>query len=270
MRPGIRCWEKVVNVAQPEVVVPGAELDAPRHWLGSTPLLDLDDPKLRLRVRSLTQLCKSDREKAVSVYRFVKRLPVAKPMRMRLCTARQVLDAGRGDAKAKATLAVAMLRIAGIPARIRWIVLRGEVLRGLTSAMPEVNRPVLEMWLDGDWQQTDTYIYDADTMAAARQLLKTRDWAWGFGIHVTGRMLWDGLGSAFMASTPDADNPMFVRDLGCYHDPAAYMASPAYRSGDNPLLRRLRWRLLGPWIDRAWRALREQPQHPGTPSRKPS
>jgi hypothetical protein len=260
----------VVDVAQPEVVLPGAEADAPRLWLGSTPLLDLDDPKLRLRVHSLTQLCKNDREKAVSLYRFVKRLPVAKPFRMRLPTARQVLDAGRGDARSKATLAVAMLRTAGIPARIRWITLRGEVLRGLTTAMPEVNRPLLEVWLEGAWQQTDTYIYDADTMAAARQLLRDRDWAWGFGIHVAGRMLWDGSGNAFMGCAPDAGDAMFVRDLGCFHDPAAFMASTAYRGGCNPLVRRLRWRLLAPLIDRGWRALREQAPPPVTPSRKPT
>ena len=255
-------------MAQPEAVFPGAEADAPRHWLGSTRLLDLDDPKLRLRVRSLTQLCKNDREKAISIYRFVKRLPVAKPFRLSTPTARQVLDAGRGDAKAKATLAVAMLRIAGIPARIRWLALRGEILRGLTSAMPEIHRPVLELWLDGAWQRTDTYIYDADTMAAARQLLKDRDWQWGFGIHIEGRMLWDGLGSAFMAGPLDGANPMFIRDLGCYHDPVAFRHSPAFRGGANPLVRRLRWSLLGPLIDRAWRALREQPPHAGTPTRK--
>jgi hypothetical protein len=228
--------------------------------LVSTPLLDLGDPKLRLRVHSLTQLCKSEREKALAIYGFVKRMPAVKPLRIRLASARQVLDAGRGDAKGKATLAVAMLRIAGIPARVRWITLRGEVLRGLTSAVRQVNRPVLEIWLDGAWQQTDTYIYDAATMASARQILKDRGWEWGFGVHVEGRMLWDAQGSAFMGAPPERANPMFVRDLGCFHDPACYMASAAYRGEHNPLVRRLQWSLMAPLIDRAWRALRE----PGT------
>jgi hypothetical protein len=250
--------------------VHGGETDHPRHWLVSTPLLDLDDPKLRLRVRSLTQLCSSQRDKALAIYRYVKRMPVVKPFRLRPATARQVLSAGRGDAKRKAPLPVAMLRIAGIPARIRWIALRGEILRGLTSAVHQVNRPVLEVWLDGAWQQTDTYIYDAATMASARQILKDRGWEWGFGIHVDGRMLWDAQGSMFMGHAPDAANPMFVRDLGCYHDPACYMASPAFRGEHNPLARRLQWSLLAPLIDRAWRELRAPAAHPGTPSRNPS
>lgn len=260
---------EVFNVAPSAEFLPGAG-KLPQPWLGSTPLLDLDDPKLRLRVRALTQLCKSEREKAVALYRYVKRMPAVKPMRLRPPTARQVLAAGRGDAGSKATLAVAMLRIAGIPARIRWIALRGEILQGLTSAMRETHRPVLEICLDGLWQQTDTYIYDADTMAAARQLLKDRALEWGFGIHVDGRMLWDGLGSAFMFGQLDASNPMFVCDLGCYDDPAAFIASPAYRGGHNPLSRRLLWSLQAPLIDRGWRALREQPPQSGTPSRKTS
>lgn len=251
---------------QPAVVAQGGEADHPRHWLKSTPLLDLGDPKLRLRVQSLTQLCTSERDKALAIYCFVKRMPVVKSLRMRPLTARQVLSAGRGDAKRKATLAVAMLRIAGIPARIRWIALRGGILRGLTSAVHQVNRPLLEVWLDGGWQQTDTYIYDAATMASARQILKDRGWEWGFGIHVDGRMLWEAHGSTFMGHAPHAGNPMFVSDLGCYHDPACYMASPGYRGQHNPLSRRLQWSLMAPLIDRAWRALRQPAPPCGAPS----
>jgi transglutaminase-like putative cysteine protease len=165
MRAGIR-WEKVVPVKQPAELLPAGGCRPSAPLARSTPLLDLEDPKLRLRVRALTQLCKSERDKALAVYRFVKRLPVCTPFKARLHTARQVLDAGRGDAPDKATLLVAMLRAAGIPARIRCITLDGRILRGLTSAVRQANRPVLEMWLPGEWQQTDTYIYDADTMAA--------------------------------------------------------------------------------------------------------
>jgi hypothetical protein len=269
MRAGHR-WEKVVPVKQPAEVLPQADAAQPRHWLGSTSLLDLEDPKLRLRVRALTQLCKSERDKALALYRFVKRMPVSRPFKARLHTARQVLDAGRGDAPDKATLLVAMLRAAGIPARIRCITLDGRILRGVTSALREANRPVLEMWLDGGWEQTDTYIYDADTMAAARQRLKDLGWEWGYGIHVEGRMLWQAQGSAFVGGAPDASNPMFVRDSGCFHDPLHYVSSPAYRRRYNPLVRLIRWNVLAPFMDRAWRTLREQPTPPGGPSSKTS
>src|SRR4051812_26038132 len=75
--------------------------DHPRHWLGSTPLLDLEDPKLRMRVHALTQLCKNEREKVLTLYAFVKRIPFASPFKMRLHTAREALQQEHGDAADK-------------------------------------------------------------------------------------------------------------------------------------------------------------------------
>ena len=40
--------------------------DDPGGWLGNAGLLDLEDPKLRLRAHALTQLCKTEREKALA------------------------------------------------------------------------------------------------------------------------------------------------------------------------------------------------------------
>ena len=42
--------------------------DDPQLWLRPSALLDLEDPKLRLRVHALTQLCKNEREKALAIY----------------------------------------------------------------------------------------------------------------------------------------------------------------------------------------------------------
>ena len=48
--------------------------------LASTELLDLEDTRLRLRARALTQLCQTEREKALAIYGFVKRIPFAKTL----------------------------------------------------------------------------------------------------------------------------------------------------------------------------------------------
>jgi hypothetical protein len=256
-------------VKQPAQVLP-VDVPQPGQWLGSTALLDLEDPRLRLRVHALTQLCTTERDKALALYQFVKRMPVGRRFKAAPHTAREVLDVGRGDALDKAALLVAMLRAAGIPARIRCILLDGRILHGVTSAVREADRPVLEVWLDGAWQQTDTYIYDADTMASARQRLKDLGREWGYGIHVEGRMLWHGEGSAFVGGPPDASNPMFLRDMGCFDDPLAYVTSPVFRRRCSLLGRLVRWNVLAPFADRAWRALREQPSLPRDPSRKTS
>jgi transglutaminase-like putative cysteine protease len=232
--------------------------DDPARWLASSPLLDLEDPKLRLKVRSLTQLAKSEREKVLAVYGHVKRIPFAKPMKMRLHTAREVLDAGRGDAPDKATLLVAMLRLAGVPARIRYITLRGEILRGLTTGVSHAARPLVEAWVTDHWARTDTYIFDAAYMAAARQRLKDQGWEWGYGISVRGHMLWDGAHAAYVGGVPTAQDPMVVEELGVFNDPEEFVTSRCYRDNHPRLTRALHWNVLAPGMSRAIRDLRQE------------
>ena len=67
------------------------EPDGPEGRRGPTDLLDLGDAKLRLRARAVTQLAKNDREKALAIYGFVKRIPFAKPFKLKLRGPRQVI-----------------------------------------------------------------------------------------------------------------------------------------------------------------------------------
>lgn len=236
---------------------PREAADNPARWRGSTPLLDLEDPRLRLRARSLTQLCKNEREKALAIYGFVKRIPFAKPFKLRLHTPREVMDAGRGDAPDKAVLLVALLRLVGIAARLRYIELRGDILRGLTTNVVSASRPVAEIWLQDHWVSTDTYIFDAVYMAAARQRLKDNDWEWGYGIHRNGHGIWNGTDSAFLGGVPTAQDPMVLADMGIYHDPLMFVSSDIYKSHHPRLARAVHWNMLAPLMERAVRDLRE-------------
>jgi len=230
--------------------------DDPAHWLGSSPLLDLEDPRLRLRTRALTQLCKSEREKALAVYAFVKRIPFAKPFKMRLRTAREVIDARRGDASDKATVLVALNRLAGIPARVRYLLLRAELLQGLRPGARQAACPVVETWLGERWVQNDTYIFDAGYVAAARARLKDRGWERGYGIHVQGQALWDGARDASVGGLGGEDDPMVLADLGVYGDPLAFVSSAAYREHVPGFSKALHWNLLSPVLEGAIRDLR--------------
>lgn len=248
-------------MALPAHWTPDDDVDEPERWLGSSPLLDLEDPKLRLRVRSLVQLCKTDREKALAVYGYVKRLPLVRRIKLRPLTAREVYDAGRGDAPDKATLLVAMLRIARLPARIRAVTLSGEILRGIAPGAPEAYRPIVEVHLGGRWLRTDTYIFDAACMAAARQRLKDLGWEWGYGIHVNGHMLWDGYEDAFLGGVPTECDLMVTGDLGVFNDAGHLHASRAYRR-KFPMMQTLRWWLIAPMVDWALRGLRNEVVRP--------
>jgi hypothetical protein len=233
------------------------ELDDPCRWLGSTPLLDLDDPKLRLRAHSLTQLSKNEREKAMAIYGFVKRLTLAKPIKLSLRTAREVIDAGGGDADDKATVLVALLRAAGIPARLRYVELSGEMLHGLVPNMTRAARPLAEIWL-GRWVRTDTYIFDARYMAAARQRLRDSRRACGYGIHVSAQSLWNGTDDAFLGGSATEQDPMVLRELCVVSDPRELLHSKVWRSDYRRFARALHWNIVAPMMGKVIRELREE------------
>ena len=232
--------------------------DAPDAWLGPTELLDLGDAKLRLRARSLTQLAKNDREKVLAIYGFVKRVPFAKPFKLRLRSPRQVLDAGRGDALDKAGLLVALLRIGGIPARIRFMQLPGEMLRGLISHMSSAARPVAEAWVAGRWVATDTYIFDAAYMAAARQRLAEEDWECGYGIHRDGASIWNGVQDGFLTGEAVARENLARGPEGAYEDPLAFVSGDAWRSTHPALASTVHWNIMVPSMGKVIRELREE------------
>jgi hypothetical protein len=235
-----------------------AAFEEPEHWLGPTELLDLGDAKLRLRARSITQLSKTDREKALAIYGFVKRVPFAKPFKFKLRSPRQVLDAGRGDALDKVGLLLALLRIADIPARIRYMQLPGEMLRGLISHMSIAARPVAEIHVGGQWVATDTYIFDAAYMAAARQRLAEEGWECGYGIHHEGASIWNGVHDAFLVGDAVAQANLWRGHEALFEDPAEFVSSEAWRNTHPALASTLHWNIMAPAMGKVIRELREE------------
>lgn len=229
-----------------------------RGWTGSTPLMDLEEPTLRLRVQSLTQLRGTPREKALAVYAYVKRMPLGRTLRRRQRTASEVLRAGTGDAPEKATLLVAMLRVLGIPARIRVVALHSPMVRGLGMSILRPARPIVEAWLEGRWVGTDTYIFDANYVAAARQRLRDEGAEVGYGIHVHGAMLWDGHHGCYLGGHPPDEDPAVAQDMGCFSDPAEFLASRARGGTQLWRARLLQWKLFAPWLQRTIRAIRRK------------
>lgn len=244
-------------MAPPAESQPLSKKEQPHLWLGPSRLLDLDDPKLRLRAYALTQLAKNEREKALAIYGFVKRMPLVRGFKLRTRTARQVLEAGRGDSSDKATLLVAMLRAAGLPARIRWVMVRGEILRGLVRGAPSAPRPLVEIWLNERWICSDTYIFDAAYMSAARRRLKESGWEWGYGIHIAGAMMWNGRDDAYVGGFPSGEDPMILDDLGAYHDPLDFATSRASRGRPGRIALLLQVNVFAPMVKRGMRRLRE-------------
>jgi hypothetical protein len=153
---------------------------------------------------------------------------------------------------------IALMRAAGIPARLRYFELRGEVLRGLTSNVASAGRAVAEIWVNDRWMRTDTYIFDAVYMAAARQRLKEHGWNWGYGIHRSGDAIWGAAGEAFLSGVAPEKDPMMMNHLGVYSDPLEMVSSRAWRASHRPIVRTVQWNVLAPLMDRVVRKLREE------------
>ena len=242
----------------PDEEHPSAALDSPEHYLGTSALLDLRDSKLRLRARSLTQLCKTDREKAMAIHNYVKRLTFERPFKLRLRTAREVMEAGRGDAADKSALLVALLRRCNIPARIRFVEVRGGIMRGLGASSEPTPRPVVEIWLGTRWVRTDTYIYDIEYVAAARQRLKDKSWEWGYGIHRNGHSVWNGTDDAVLGGFSMEQDPMVLQMLGVFHDPLQFVQSEVFKKKYRSFARNLRHNLQALVVRREVRRLRDE------------
>ncbi len=106
--------------------------------------------------------------------------------------------------------------------------------------------------------RTDTYIFDAAYVDAARHRLKANGWACGWGIHVDAQLLWDGKNDAFLGGLPPEQDPMITRLLCVVSDPLELVSGPKQSSGlrYRRSLRALQWNALAPAMIRAIHDLR--------------
>lgn len=218
----------------------------PACWLGPTPMLNTGDTRLRLRVQSVVQLHASVSDQVRAIHTFVRAIPFGLGRRYGARTARDVLDRKEGAWHEKTTLFLAMLRAAGVPARLRVLSLPGDVLRGLVQTAQPFFLPLAEVWLDGRWMRTDTHIYDLPLLALARRELKSAGWVRGYGLNHHGATHWKLDGDAFAALAPDHSGGMPIGDLGVYHDVSAFLAGTREREPGTWALRLTQYRLLRP------------------------
>lgn len=236
------------------------DTDDPRRWFGRSALIDLDDPRLRLRASSLAQLASDVRGRAVAIHGYVKGLALRKRIRTRCWTAREVMDKEKGDAANKAALFVALLRICGIPSRIRFVLVSSALLHGLLPLKRQATRPIVELWLDGAWHRVDTHIFSAAYVAAARQRLRVEKRSAGYGVILAGYSSWNGVDDAWVGATGKSDSQagVVLADLGAFNDELEFHESAGYRQRHSRLVSMARWCVDAPWMNRVVRQLERE------------
>ena len=234
--------------------------DQSGDWTGSTRLLDLDDPKLRIQAMRITQLATSQTRKAVLVHDFIKSMPFGCVAGFEHVAAGAVLRAGRGDCHTKGTLFVAMLRSVGVPARLRFVTLSSAFLKGIID-VPDgsIVHAIAEVYLDERWVQTDTYVTDTALEACAISLLKRQGARLGYGIHVRGKQFWNGRQTAHAQFADSDPSSLPVRDWGVAHDPEHFYSSKQHKELQLGWLTRVKWMLAAAVVNRRVQQLRLQP-----------
>lgn len=202
--------------------------DDPAIWLG-------DARGVRLGAEGLAPLvarCVAGEDgvvaQAVALFRHVSSLPLelSDPA---LRTVPEALHWQRaGDGYFKATLWLHLLRIAGIPARLRWVQLNpAYVTTGLwdfarLAGMPFFY-PLTEVWLPGGWQSVDAYVMDPPLFRVVVAEIRARQLMAGFFVHRDGTCEWDGHGDALQRFSPSDPDSCPIRDFGCFHSHSDFL-----------------------------------------------
>ena len=220
------------------------------QWLGSTQLLDLNDPKLRIQALRITQLASSATQKAVFIHDFVKSLPFGCVAAFDHVPAAAVLRAGRGDCHTKGTLFVALLRAAGVPARLRFVSLSSRFLAGIIDVTREsITHAVGEVYLSGRWVQTDTYVTDKQfELRVLRKLVELRLKV-GLGIHVNADRYWSGQKDSHAQYSDKDPLSLPLEDLGVAHDPKYFYSDGSKQERQLGWTKRLKWLLVATVIN---------------------
>jgi len=125
-------------------------------YLAITPLCDHDHPAIRQRVAAITAGADTPREKARRIF-YDLRDTIRFSLAYSRSTASQTLKRGYGECGSKSNLHVAMLRAAGIPARLRWVKAKSAVLHHLVAGFVYRGMPATashfwpECYLEGRW-----------------------------------------------------------------------------------------------------------------------
>jgi len=170
----------------------------------------------------LTQGLDAERARAVRIHDFVRdRIAFGFSPRLDDATPEQTLDEGVGHTIPKTGLFVALLRAAGLQARVHVVTIDHDILRGLFAhgahrLLPwEILHAYAEVEVEGRWWCADSFALDTPLWRAATARLRVEGTLLGYAAHRDGTCRWSGAGHAFAQL---ATRDMVVEDHGVFTD----------------------------------------------------
>ncbi len=183
--------------------------------------IDSEHPEIIALAQQIAGKTSNMTHKAIAIHDWVRdHIVFGIPADFYKTTASRVIQRKIGYCNTKAIAFCALLDATHIPFRIRFIALSADVLRGLFSpGTSYVDHAIVEVGLDGNWIQTDSYVIDRALERAARERLANERQLVGYGIHSQGGTTWNGRDPAFIQALPGrVSAPYIVKEHGYFND----------------------------------------------------
>uniref|UniRef100_A0A7S2VVB6 Transglutaminase-like domain-containing protein n=1 Tax=Chlamydomonas chlamydogama TaxID=225041 RepID=A0A7S2VVB6_9CHLO len=181
--------------------------------------------------QQLTADCTSADKKAIALHNYVRDISFGWTPYFDLASPALTIALKTGHCNPKGELFVALLKAAGIEARLHAVNIKADVLHGCfpDGAGPAaVTHTYTEVLLGSKWVKVDSYVVDGALFRQAQARLRQEGRTTGYGIHVEGTVEWDGKSDAFVQYVPQQQSYMTVADLGQIDSTARLMSEPLY------------------------------------------
>ncbi|MDD9951494.1 MAG: transglutaminase-like domain-containing protein [Zetaproteobacteria bacterium] len=165
-------------------------------------MIDADHPQIRRLAQDITTGLTTERARAVAVHNWVRDriafgwVPHADQER-----ASDTLQRKMGFGVTKSTLFVALLRSLGLAARSRFVSLDGAIFAQFGWHQALVDHAYTEVFLDGHWVATDSYVLPQHQARVALEKLQTLGLQMGYGVSQGGHWSWEGSHAQFIQWT---------------------------------------------------------------------
>ncbi|MEM1164833.1 MAG: transglutaminase-like domain-containing protein [Planctomycetota bacterium] len=235
--------------------------DDPASFMSPTRVIDSDAPVIRETAASIVEGLESDIERAVAIHDFVRdEIDFGWQVSFYESRASEVLQAGIGYCNTKSTLFIALLRSQGIPARHMFVDLDSKLLAGVVNpGTPYVDHSYAEVYLNGEWIRTDSYVVDRPLFDAAQKRLEAEGRLIGYGVHANGTIDWSGTADAFSQFVDDGSSPHFTtRSYGIHSDVISFYRDEPDTWNELSLGMRVLMRVAAPQANRAADRLRTE------------
>jgi len=192
--------------------------------------VDQPSPAIRALGERLVVGATTPEARALACFRYVRdEIRFGFTPRFDLASAEETLAFGRGHCNPQAVLFASLLHAVGVEARLHVVTISNEILAGIFpppgGPPAQLAHIFTEVRLAGEWRRLDGYIVDPLLFANAVPRLRTEGRRLGWGVHVDGRIEWDGRSDCMAQFV--GDDLRVGPDLGTTLDPAPFFASAA-------------------------------------------